>query len=103
MIRNIRNILKLNTRICKRFSTNSEHETVLSGIKDCKNEKLLLSIKDDLLKNNIEINNIKVQLNDSIRVLDRTFTNTCIASIAGAGIIGHAIGSWITNIAISIL
>jgi hypothetical protein len=69
MIRNVRNILMLNTRICKRFSTNSERETVLSGIKDCKNEKLLLSIKDDLrsikddlLKNNIEINYIRNDL-----------------------------------------
>ena len=49
-VRNVRNILKLNTRICKRFSTNSEHETVLS------------SIKNDLLKNNIEINYIRNDL-----------------------------------------
>lgn len=45
----------INTRICKQFTTNSEHETLLSSIKTCKNEKLLLSIKDDLLKNHIEI------------------------------------------------
>jgi hypothetical protein len=51
-VRNVRNILKLNTRICKRFSTNSEHETVLS------------SIKNDLLKNNDELNSIKNNSNN---------------------------------------
>jgi hypothetical protein len=105
MIRNIRNILKLNARICKRFSTNSERETVLSGIKDCKNEKLLLSIKDDLRKNHIEINNIRDDLigkytqmnnirdnlNDTLKLLKMTFLFTCVASFAGAAQIGKTI------------
>ena len=48
-------MLMINTRICKQFTTNSEHETLLSSIKTCKNEKLLLSIKDDLLKTQCDL------------------------------------------------
>jgi|688.fasta_scaffold1498181_1 hypothetical protein len=81
MIRNVRNILKLNTRICKRFSTNSEHE------------KWLLCIKDDLLKNHIEINNIKNNHNCMKEIIEnRSLFNITIYSISGI-VTGYLFGS----------
>jgi len=82
MIRNVRNILKVNTRICKRFSTNSEHKT------------LLFSIKDDLHNIRDELFNIKRDLHNTKMIVEKEF----VFILKGAMLISAVLGGTICGI-----